>query len=546
MYAYIANFEANKAWLEEKKKQDEETARSSKRATKSSNKKEEVPTPMLEVNMEDAPKDKKQGKPRGHSYKLRSDIELATDLKTIFEERILNSKVEMTLGDILGIAKHELHEEIIDIIKRKRQIPSDQELEGVKSQKVKPQGEEVLPSPEPVKLEEAHSLYFDGAYKRIIDKAAVGVVVFDEEGQKIFSTSELLKNSHCNNEAEYAALILGLEWCVNNKIHHLNVYGDAMLLVKKIKGIWACKNHSFLNHLKQVKELMRHFQAVKIHHVPRMQNQEADALASEKLLAQVVIGAIVLKEPLFQSSDCMQDIVDFLNSGECPGGLIKGQRQWLVCKATRFGTPLEIISDRGLGFRGDLVGELMEQLGISRISFKTNLGYTPYHLVFGNEAILPIKVQLASLRVLKSGRDRKSEQLRSRILELERLEHVCRAAIEHYAAQAMHRKQKFDENLKDKRLKRGMLVLRYDNRFDTRKDKKFMVRWEGPFLIYTKYTNGSYKLQEISGKLHKTWVNGWRLKHFFQRFDSSFMFDLPAGTREDEEEQPSSSHRHQH
>ncbi|MCO5586855.1 hypothetical protein L7F22_040800 [Adiantum nelumboides] len=243
----------------------------------------------------------------------------------------------------------------------------------------------------------------------------------------------------------------------------------------------------------------------------------------------------------------------------------------------RFGTPLEIISDRGPGFRGDLVGELMEQLGISRrhsspyypqcnglvdkvngmicriitkqgnnrpkdwdrhlnaalwayrTSFKTTLGYTPYQLVFVKEAILPIEVQLANLQVLASGRDRPSEQLRSRILELERLELDRTAAIEHYAAQTEHWKQRFDENLKDKGLKRGMLVLRYDNRFDTRKDKKFMVRWEGPFLIYKKYTNGSYRLQDISGKLHKTRANGWRLKPFFQRFDSTFMLDLPAG-----------------
>ncbi|MCO5614872.1 hypothetical protein L7F22_069157 [Adiantum nelumboides] len=211
----------------------------------------------------------------------------------------------------------------------------------------------------------------------------------------------------------------------------------------------------------------------------------------------------------------------------------------------RVGTPLEIISDRGPGFRGDLVGELMEQQGISRrhsspyypqcnglvekvngmicwiitkqannrpkdwdrhlnaalwayrTSFKTNLGYTPYQLVFGKEAILPIEVQLASLRVLESGRERPSEQLRSRILELERLELDRTAAIEHYAAQATHRKKKFDENLKDKGLKRGMLVLRYDNRFDTKKDKKFMVRWEGPFLIYKMYINGSYRLQSV-------------------------------------------------
>ena len=40
----------------------------------------------------------------------------------------------------------------------------------------------------------------------------------------------------------------------------------------------------------------------------------------------------------------------------------------------RFGVPLEILSDRGPGFRGDLMGELMEKLGIAcRHS-------TPYYL----------------------------------------------------------------------------------------------------------------------------------------------------------------------
>ena len=42
-------------------------------------------------------------------------------MKKVLEERILNSKVEFTLGEVLGIAKREFHEEIIDIIKRKRQ-----------------------------------------------------------------------------------------------------------------------------------------------------------------------------------------------------------------------------------------------------------------------------------------------------------------------------------------------------------------------------------------------------------------------------------------
>ncbi|MCO5553797.1 hypothetical protein L7F22_007323 [Adiantum nelumboides] len=254
----------------------------------------------------------------------------------------------------------------------------------------------------------------------------------------------------------------------------------------------------------------------------------------------------------------------------------------------RFGVPLEILSDRGPGFRGDLVGELMKKLKIKRrhstqyypqcnglvekvngmickiitkqvvskpkewdkhleaalwsyrTSFRTSLGYTPYHLVFGKEAILPIEVQLASLRVLASGRETPKEQLQQRILDLERLELDRTSAIEFYATHAERRRQKFNEGLKDKELKRGMLVLRYDNRFDNRKDKKFLSRWEGPFLIRKKYSNGSYQLQEINGRLHKTRVNGWRLKPYFQRFDSELWLELPPETEEDEEKSSSS------
>ena len=35
-----------------------------------------------------------------------------------------------------------------------------------------------------------------------------------------------------------------------------------------------------------------------------------------------------------------------------------------------------------------------------RTSFRTSLGFTPFHLVHGQEALLPIEVELSSLRVL--------------------------------------------------------------------------------------------------------------------------------------------------
>ncbi|MCO5614501.1 hypothetical protein L7F22_068784 [Adiantum nelumboides] len=145
----------------------------------------------------------------------------------------------------------------------------------------------------------------------------------------------------------------------------------------------------------------------------------------------------------------------------------------------RFGVPLEILLDRGPGFRGDLVGELMKKLKIKRRHS------TPYYP-------------------------------------------QCNGLVEKV------------NGLKDKNLKRGKLVLRYDNLFDNRKDKKLLSRWEGPFLIRKKYSNGSYQQQEINGRLHKTRVNGWRLKPYFQRFDSELWLELPPETEEDEEKGSSS------
>ena len=88
------------------------------------------------------------------------------------------------------------------------------------------------PPPVEIKLELVHSLFFDGAYKRIIDRAVVGMVVYDPLGNKIYLHGKVLESSHSNNEVEYQALIAGLEWYVSNGVKRLNIYGDALLLMK--------------------------------------------------------------------------------------------------------------------------------------------------------------------------------------------------------------------------------------------------------------------------------------------------------------------------
>ncbi|MCO5556916.1 hypothetical protein L7F22_010471 [Adiantum nelumboides] len=231
----------------------------------------------------------------------------------------------------------------------------------------------------------------------------------------------------------------------------------------------------------------------------------------------------------------------------------------------RFGTPLEILSDRGPGFRADLLDALLENLSIKhvhstpyypqcnglvektngvlckiitkhvrdrpqdwdkhltaalwayRTSFKVSTQFTPYHLVYGQEALLPIEVELGSLRVLARETTSSKEKLEQRILDLQRLELDREAATDYYITQANKKREQFNNKIKEKKLEEGMLIMRYDSRLDLSHSKKFLQRWEGPYVIFKKFKNESYRLQDLSGKIHKYPVNGWRLKEFFQR-----------------------------
>ena len=68
----------------------------------------------------------------------------------------------------------------------------------------------------------------------------------------------------------------------------------------------------------------------------RARNQDADALASE-CLKEVTIGAVKLQEPKMQGKESLQDDWCFLETGEPPPRVNKGERRWLARKAVRYG-----------------------------------------------------------------------------------------------------------------------------------------------------------------------------------------------------------------
>ena len=109
-----------------------------------------------------------------------------------------------------------------------------------------------------------------------------------------------------------------------------------------------------------------------------------------------------------------------------------------------------------------------------RTYFRAFLGFTSFHLVHGQEALLPIEVELSILRVLLHSQKKGKEGLKQRLLDLEGLALSREYAMLNYAKQAEERKKKFNAKLAPKDIKEGSLIMRYNNRFDYNKSDKFV------------------------------------------------------------------------
>ena len=84
-----------------------------------------------------------------------------------------------------------------------------------------------------------------------------------------------------NNEAEYEAVIAGLNLSHSLEIDHLEVCSDSQLVVRQIEDTYEAKSGRMILYLKKVQDLLKKFVLVQVRHIPRAENFQADAL--EKL-----------------------------------------------------------------------------------------------------------------------------------------------------------------------------------------------------------------------------------------------------------------------
>ncbi|XP_071713585.1 uncharacterized protein [Rutidosis leptorrhynchoides] len=86
-----------------------------------------------------------------------------------------------------------------------------------------------------------------------------------------------------NNEAEYEALLAGLNISRKMDITKLRAFTDSQLVANQFNGSFEAHDSSMQKYLQLLKELAVRFEHFKLTQVPRSQNKKADALS--KLVA---------------------------------------------------------------------------------------------------------------------------------------------------------------------------------------------------------------------------------------------------------------------
>ncbi|XP_075074426.1 uncharacterized protein LOC142162025 [Nicotiana tabacum] len=115
--------------------------------------------------------------------------------------------------------------------------------------------------------------------------AGLGIVLAPPMGETIRQAIKC--HPITNNEAEYVAVIAGLELARELRIEQVVIKRDSQLVVNQMQGTYTVREMRMQQHLEKERDLVRQFQTWKVMQIPREENVEVDALANLASAAEV-------------------------------------------------------------------------------------------------------------------------------------------------------------------------------------------------------------------------------------------------------------------
>ena len=152
-----------------------------------------------------------------------------------------------------------------------------------------------------------------------------------------------------------------------------------------------------------------------------------------------------------------------------------------------------------------------------RTSFCTSTGTTPYSLIYGAEAVLPIEVELPSLCISLRGQILDDDYRVAQLTQLDLLDEKRQQAYDHLTVYQNYLKHNFNKKVHPRQFQVGDMVLKENMKVQANREKKgkFETTWLGPYVVIASFGSEAYQLSTFEGELLNDPTNIIHLNKFY-------------------------------
>lgn len=126
-------------------------------------------------------------------------------------------------------------------------------------------------------------IWSDGGSRGNPGRAAIGIVIKDDQGQEVWRQGQYLGQPISNNQAEYQALYQALHQAQQLQATSITCHLDSQLVVEQVNGRYKVKDDGLRQWWQKIQTILQTFTYAQVVYVPRAQNAQADAIVNQVL-----------------------------------------------------------------------------------------------------------------------------------------------------------------------------------------------------------------------------------------------------------------------
>src|SRR3954471_8385440 len=135
-------------------------------------------------------------------------------------------------------------------------------------------------------------MHFDGS--KMKNGLGAGIVLTSPKGDQLYYVLQI-HFAASNNVAEYETLVHGIKLAKEIGIRNIECFGDSDLVVQQCTGNWDAKDANMASYRFLVHQLIGYFEGCEFHHIPRANNEAADALSKLGSTRQAIPPGVSLE-----------------------------------------------------------------------------------------------------------------------------------------------------------------------------------------------------------------------------------------------------------